>query len=180
MTVPVAYGPLAAAALLLVAGGALKLARPGDTANALAALGWPGARVLVRAGAAAEVVVGATVLAAGGRIAPALVAVSYAGFAVFVVAALRKDTPVASCGCFGEVDAPPTIVHAVLCAASAAAAGFVAASGAPSLTSVLSHQPWHGLPLVVLTGLAAYLAFLVMAVLPRTMAAARNEPQVGP
>src|SRR5205807_1063032 len=152
------------------------LARPGDTSNALDALGWPGTRALVRAGGAAEVVIGASALAAGGRLAPALVAVSYVGFAVFVLAALRRGTPISSCGCFGEVDAPPTLVHALVCLGAAVVSGMVAVAGAPDVVRVLSHQPWDGVPLVALTALAAYLSFLVMAVLPRTLAAAR-QPQ---
>ena len=180
MSVPLAYGPVAAAAVLLVAGGGLKVAKPGDTANALTALGWPGARVVVRAVAVAEVAVGVAALAVGGQVAPALVALSYAGFAVFVLAALRRDTPIASCGCFGEIDSPPTVAHALLCAAAATCSAVVATRGAPRFTTVMSHQPWNGIPLVLLIALAAYVAFLVMAVLPRTMAAARDEVQVRP
>ena len=92
--VPAAYGPYAASAGLLLLGGALKLVNPADTANALSAAGWPSGRVLVRLGAAVEVAIAAAALAVGGRVPAALVAVSYAGFAGFVLAALRRGSPI--------------------------------------------------------------------------------------
>ena len=44
----------------------------------------------------------------------ALVAVSYLAFAGFVIVALRSGAPISSCGCFGKVDTPPSVVHVVL------------------------------------------------------------------
>jgi hypothetical protein len=175
MSVPAAYGPYVASAGLLLIGGALKLVSPADTANALRATGWPSSPLLVRLGAAAEVAIAAAALAAGGRVPAALVALSYAGFAAFVLAALRRGSPVSSCGCFGEVDAPPTFVHVVLCLAMAGVAVVMVIQNPPDIVTALSHQPWAGIPFVILTVLAAYLAFLAMAVLPRTMAASRGD-----
>lgn len=176
MSGPVWYGGFAAAAGLLALGGALKVARPTDTANALRALGVPGpvARPLVRLGAAVELAIGITALVVGGRVTAGLVGASYLGFALFVGAALWRHTPIASCGCFGEVDAPPTVLHAVVNVAAAIAAGAGVASGhVPALDAVLRDQPWGGVPLLLFIVLAGYLAFLVMAVLPRTMARAK-------
>ena len=50
----------------------------------------------------------------GGPVFAALVAVSYLAFAGFVVVALRSGAPISSCGCFGKVDTPPSLVHVVI------------------------------------------------------------------
>ena len=71
-------------------------------------------RSLVRAGGAAEVVIGVGALAVGGPVFAALVALSYLAFAGFVVVALRSGSPISSCGCFGKVDTPPSLVHVVI------------------------------------------------------------------
>jgi hypothetical protein len=168
------YGGFAAMAGLLVLGGAMKVVKPNETANALGALGLPRARVLVRIGGAVEALVGAAALAFGGAILVALVALSYLAFTAFVLAALRNGSPIGSCGCFGEVDAPPTWLHAALTFATASVAALVAGSGSPSLVTVLGRQPWGGVPFLVLCATAGYLAFLVMAVLPRTIAVVRE------
>lgn len=109
----VVAGAFGAACLLLLAGGAAKVVDPGRTAGALAALGWPASPGSVRAGAAFEAVLGALGLAVGGPVVAAIVALSYLAFTAFVVAALRADTPVGSCGCVGAVDTPPSGAHAV-------------------------------------------------------------------
>jgi len=120
-----------AAALLLLAAGAAKVADPTRTAGALAAvLGRPvpAAPAVVRAGALAEAALGAATLVAGGRALSALVGLSYVGFAAFVAAALRTGAPVGTCGCFGRPDTPPRPLHVAIDAAFALAglAGAVA------------------------------------------------------
>jgi hypothetical protein len=115
-----------AGAVLLLVAGALKVADPSRTAGALAALGWPSSPVLVRVGAAAEVVIGASALVVEGPVPAALVAASYLGFAVFVTAALMSGTPIGTCGCLGRVDTRPHPLHVavdlVLAAGALAAA----------------------------------------------------------
>jgi hypothetical protein len=131
--------------LLLVAGGA-KAADPTRTAGALAALGWPSSPALVRAGAVVEALVGAAALILGGLVVATLVTASYAALAVFVGLALRADTPVASCGCFGQEDTPPSVAHVVtnvvlaLGALGAAAAGAtpVADASAPEVVAAVA------------------------------------------
>lgn len=121
-----------AAALLLVAAGAAKVVEPARTVGALRALGWPAAPLLVRVGAAVELLLGAAMLSVGGAWVAGLVAVSYLGFAVFVAAALREGAPIGSCGCFGQADTPPSGLHlaVVLVLAGGAAAGAVWANAA--------------------------------------------------
>ena len=118
---------LIAAGLLVVAGVA-KAARPDDTARALAALlprhrrSLRRARWLVRARRAG-----------GGRArcrrpgfprpaTAALVAASYLCFSGVVAYARRRGGPLATCGCFGRPDTPPTALHLVLDLVLAAAA----------------------------------------------------------
>lgn len=167
---PLWAGPYLAAALLLVAAGVAKVHRPADTAIALRRAGLRVPDWLVRAGAGAEVAAGCWAFTSG-RLAAGAVAVSYLGFAGFVALALRRGSPVSSCGCFGRADSPPTVSHAVLNLAAAAVAGWAALHAHPGVVTVLRRQPLAGAPLVVLTGAAAYLAYLVMGALPKTLAA---------
>ncbi len=124
--------PLLAASGLLVAGGAAKAARPHDTARALRAAGLPVPASAVRLLAGIEVVVGAAAAVVGGPAPAAAVAASYAAFTAFLTVALRRGWSLSSCGCFGEPDSPPTVVHLVVDAALALAAGCAAASGGPA------------------------------------------------
>jgi hypothetical protein len=113
-----------AAALLLLAAGALKVADPVAAATAVAARGWRVPPVAVRAGGVAEAALGAATLAFGGRPLAAVVAVAYAAYAVWVATALRAGAP---CGCFGEPDTParPAALVVDLALAVAAAVGAV-------------------------------------------------------
>lgn len=167
---PVWAGPYLAAALLLVAAGLAKVRRPADTAIALRRAGLPVPDWVVRAGAGAEVASGCWAFTSG-RLAAGVVALSYLGFAGFVALALRRGSPVSSCGCFGKADSPPTVSHAVLNLAAAATAGWAALHAHPGVVTVLRRQPLAGVPLVLLTGAGAYLAYLVMGALPKTLAA---------
>jgi hypothetical protein len=124
---------LGAGALVLLVAGAAKVADPTRTAGALRALGWPSSRGLVRAGAAAELLVGAGALVVGGPVLAGLVAVSYLAFALFVAAALTSGTPIGSCGCLGRADTPPTALHVVVDAVLAAGALVAAATSADPL-----------------------------------------------
>lgn len=123
---------LASAALLLIMAGAAKVADPGRTAGALAALRWPASPLLVRLGAAVELIVGVTALVIGGPGVAMLVVASYLGFAVFVMVALSRGAPIGTCGCFGQKDTPPRPLHVavnvVLALGAAGAAGLDRAS----------------------------------------------------
>lgn len=167
---PVWAGPYLAAALLLVAAGLAKVRRPADTSIALRRAGLPLPEWAVRAGAGAEVAAGCWALTSG-RAAAGLVALSYLGFAGFVSLALRRGSPVSSCGCFGKPDSPPTVSHVVLNLAAAATAAWAAFHAHAGAVTLLGHRPLVGVPLVLLTGAVAYLAYLVMGVLPKTLAA---------
>ena len=172
-------GPFAIAAVLLAVGGALKAVRPHDTAEALVAVGirfsrvMP-ARVAVRVGGAIEALVGAAALLVGGPVLCLLVALSYLAFAGFVLVALRGGAPISSCGCFGKVDTPPSVVHVVLDLAFAGVATAAAFTGGVALPDVLADQPLVGIPFVLLLGIGCSLVFLAFTALPKTMAAVRE------
>jgi hypothetical protein len=172
-------GPFAIAAVLLALGGALKAARPHDTAEALVAVGMRfsrlmPARIAVRVGGAVEAVVGAAALLVGGPVLCALVALSYLAFAGFVMVALRSGAPISSCGCFGKVDTPPSVVHVVLDLAFAGVAAAAAVTGDVALPDVLADQPLAGVPFGLLLAIGCSLVFLVFTALPKTMAAVRE------
>jgi hypothetical protein len=162
-------GPFAAACVLLVVAGAYKLARPAATAGALAGVGWPSGLVAVRLLGAGELALGAAALVTSHRGLAALVAAAYASFALFVVVALLADTPVQSCGCFGESTTPPSIVHVLANLAFVAVAGAVAIGGLPTLADVLADQPWAGVPFVLLVAVTVQLVHVLLTELPRAL-----------
>jgi methylamine utilization protein MauE len=159
-------GPYLAACMLLVVAGGAKAARPGDTARAVAVTmrRRPGqVQPIVRSAAAGEAILGIAAMARPSPITASLVAASYLGFAVFVGVALARGGPLASCGCFGTPDTPATRTHVVVDLVLAASAVAVASTMPTQwFPRLLAGQPWSGVPLVVLSLLCAWLAFLAM------------------
>ena len=80
----------------------------------------------------------------------------------------------ASCGCFGRSDTPPTAVHVVVTAACTVVAGAVAVRPLGRLDDVLAAGPWAGAPLVLATAAVAVLSYLVLALLPALLTAPRT------
>ena len=111
---PLLVAPALVAAVLLALAGAQKLLDPTNTVGALVALGLPSVPGLVRAGAALELVIGVAAIAVGGPVVWGAVAASYLLFSAFVAFALARKTPLASCGCFGRADTPPSWLHIVV------------------------------------------------------------------
>jgi hypothetical protein len=170
-----ALGPYLAACLLLVVAGLAKARRPADTARAIVAL-RPGtslrsAATVVRLGAGAEAALGALALVEPRRLEAALVAASFAALAGFVAVARARGGVLATCGCFGTPDTPPTRLHVVVNVLLGGAA-LVVAAGPPggALPSVLAGQPLLGAPLVAGAALLAALALAAMAQLARVQA----------
>lgn len=160
---------LAAGALLVLA-GLPKVLDPGDLVRALRSVGARVPPFVVRGFAAAEVVAGAAALVLPGRWSALAVALLHAGFTGFVLLALAKGGVLASCGCFGRADTPPTRSRALVTGLLALAA--LAVAVAPPAA------PWWGADIgglavtVVLAGLVGFLAWQVIALLPTTTAAA--------
>lgn len=174
MNAAVLTGAYAASASLLVVAGAAKAVRPHDTARALAVAGLPLGVVAVRIGAVAELMLGAAALTTKVRLVAVLVAISYFVFAGFVALARSRGGPISSCGCFGEPDAPATALHVVLDLAAGGVAVAIGAGHPPAFVTIVRGQAYGGIPLATLTVVMAYLFYLAMAVLPRTLAAARS------
>ncbi len=159
------------ACYLLVVAGAAKAIRPDGTAVALAALPanhlpvrW--VRRLVRVGSVAEMTLGLVALAAPAPGAAWLVAACYVAFGLTIVYVRSTGGVLASCGCFGTPDTPATVLHLAVDVGLAAAAAAVALAGpAGSMLRVLAHQPAHGAPVAIVSGLCAWLAYLAVSAL---------------
>ena len=170
---------LIAAGLLCVAGVA-KALRPDDTALAMAALvpGRPPLRVVrpvVRVGALAEAALGAVAILFPRPVTAALVALSYLAFTAVVAYARWRGGALATCGCFGRPDTPPTALHLVLDLTLAAAAAAVALGAPPqnTLGLQLAHQPWAGFPLLFVSAVGLWLTALALSALAALTAARR-------
>ena len=159
-------GPFLAAAVLLVAAGGAKLADPLPLVRALRSARLPAPATGVRVIAGGEVLLGLAAIVTGSRVAAALVALSYAAFTGFVLLARQRGGVLASCGCFGKADTPPTTTHVVVTGALAAVAAVVAARPIGPLTDLLPASPGGGLPLLVATAAVTATAYLVLALLP--------------
>ena len=126
--------------------------------------------LLVRGFALVEVAAGVVAIALPSRPSLAVVALLHAGFTAFVLLALRRGGVVASCGCLGRADTPPTRAHAATTGLLALASGGLAVA-APV-------DPWWSAgtgPVAVTVLLAGFIGFLcwqVIAVLPSTTPAA--------
>jgi hypothetical protein len=155
-----ATAPYLAAALLLAAAGIAKTVEPLSLVRALRAAGLrvraPLLARWVRALAAAEAALGIAAVLRPGTLVAGAVALSYAGFTAFVLRALRSGSPLASCGCFGKTDTPPTPGHAAVTALLAVAALLVAVGPAAALDPQLA----------VVSATLAYLTYVMLGVLP--------------
>ena len=165
------------ASTLLVVAGVAKAVRPDDTARALTALAskplrsrW---RTAVRVSAIVEAGIGIAALALPRPSTAALVATSYAAFGGVVVLARRRGGPLATCGCFGRPDTPPTLVHLVLNLLFLATAVAVAltAPAEATLGSTLASEPGAGIPLVFVSAVGVWLSALAMSALGRLQGA---------
>jgi len=162
---------------LLIGAGVTKAIRPGDTARA-----WAGQlpisetrlRAGVRIGSVAEAALGTIALVAPRTASACLVAVSYALFSAVVALARSKGGAIASCGCFGTPDTPATTLHVVVNAGLAVSAAAVAISAPTrSIVTILASQPLHGLPLVAVSALCGWLAYLAISTMAAVQGARR-------
>ena len=172
---PTLTGPALTAALLLVFAGATKAVDPAMTAGALRALGLPSPKILVRLGAAAELLLGLLAVIAGWVAVWWLVAASYLAFAAFVVAALRAGTMLGSCGCFGREDTPPHPLHVVIDVALAATAAAAAVRDVGAPLDAIADAPGEGLVVGGLSVLAVVLLYAAFVGLPRALRQPRRS-----
>lgn len=167
-----ALGPFLAAAALLVLAGVPKLADPSSLVLALRSVGLAARPAGGRVVAAAEIAVGGLALVAPGRLSGLLVAAAYLAFSAFVAVALSRGGVLASCGCFGRPDTPPTRSHLAVTALLAVSGGAVAWAPPDSLWSAAGEQPVAVATLLGFAALIAALAYLAIAVLPTVTPAA--------
>ena len=151
-------GVYAASGALLVLAGGQKVADPRPLVRALSSIRLPVPAGAVRGGAVAETVLGALAVTTGSRPVAALVALSYAAFTGVVLLALARGGVLASCGCFGRRDTPPTRSHAAVTAGFAAVALAASVQGPTAVGT--------GMPLLLAAAAVAATAYAVLAVLP--------------
>ena len=156
----------ASAAVLLVLAGAAKLSRPAPGWADL--LGFRARTPVVRLVGASEAVAGVAALFLGGTAAWA-VGLLYAAFALVVLRAVLAGAD--SCGCFGRLDAPPSLIHVVgnlvLAAVSFAAAG----APSPPIMQAMGDSAAVAAALAVVIALLAGLLLVSFTALPEALGA---------
>jgi hypothetical protein len=173
-------GPVFALAALLGFAGVQKLAWPSSTVAALRSAGLPSSELLGRLVGVTEIVVAAVAIAFGNRLSALLLAVTYAAFTAFSWR-LATGADAASCGCFGATEAPTTRLHVALNAIATAVGVTAVVWPTGAVSDVITHQPFAGLPFVALTGVAAWLWYLMLEVVPDLRAAmALHTPTADP
>ena len=167
----------ASAALLLVVAGAAKLIRPADGFSGLVGLRTRPA--VVRLIGAVEAAAGTAALIAGG-LAVWTVGLLYGAFALIVLRAVLAGAD--SCGCFGRLDAPPSLIH-VAGNLTLSAMSFIAAGSAsppvPALVQAAGESPATGVALAVVIVLLAGLVLVSFTALPEALAARSSGPGAG-
>jgi len=162
-------GPVVVACVLVALAGGFKVLRPAPTSGALRAMRLPSSPHLVRALGVGELVLSVAAVATFSRPLLLLVAAAYIAFAGFVVVALQSDTPLQSCGCFGQIDTPPSGAHVVVNLAAATTLGAAGVTGTPGLDVILPDQPWSAVPFLLLVAVCSYLCVVLLTVLPLTL-----------
>ena len=166
-------GPFAVAVLLLLVGGVAKLVRPASAADALSALGAnvPRPVLAIWVMGATEASIAAGALGSADRRFAVAVALCYLGFAAVVALGRFRPQQLASCGCFGTSDAPPTVVHLIIDLLGAGVAVGVAVSPFGGIGVALSRQPLFAVPFCAFVAMAVWLCYLVFSAPNLSMAA---------
>lgn len=164
-------GPLYVATLLLVASGVAKARNPIPTAQALLTAGWPHRPAFVRALGGVELAAAGTMLVEP-RYGAAAVGALYGGFFAFLASVLLRDVDMASCGCTGATDTPPTWLHASFNLAVTACAAGGALLGARSTAGLVHVLGPSAVIFAVAVAIAAWLAYLIVQLGPRLFAPA--------
>ena len=175
MAEAILVGPLAVVACLLAIAGLTKLRHPESAAAALAAARLPGRTSLVRLLGAVELAAGVLALAEPRPPATVAVGVLYFGFGAFLLNLLWAGVET-GCGCLREPETPPSAVHVAFNLLAAGIASLAIVLEPPPLVEFVPELPLYGVPAVVGVATAVYLSYLVIAYLPRTLAAYRRAP----
>jgi hypothetical protein len=168
---------------LLVLAGVAKAVRPDDTARALILLAGRNPRIpslsltrhAVRIGALLEAALGMCALLFPRPVTAALVAVSYTLFGFITAYARTHGGALSTCGCFGRPDTPSTGLHVALNVVFVATAVTLALQPPhyTTLVSLLEYQPWGGVPLLLVSAVGVWFAYLALSPLAALEAARR-------
>jgi hypothetical protein len=169
--------PFFTAALVLAWSGAAKLRRPGQLVRALGTAGLPARPGAVRLIASAELGLGTLGLIRPTAAVAAAVGLAYLGFAGFLSFLLVAKPAIATCGCAGDRQVPPSWLHVALDAIAVASAfGFAAMSGgSDGIVGIAAPLPLSGVTFLVGVGLLGYLASLCAAYLPQAMSSYHGQ-----
>ncbi len=165
--VPPLSGPFLAISALLAIAGMMKVYRPSFTSGALRATGLPANDGLVRLLGATEVGVGVGAIVVGSAVWAGAVGLFYVAFTMFVLLALRSGAPIASCGCFGSADTPPSVGHVVLDISATLVALVTALDPPGSWVGMTGAGLATTLPFLLFSGAAVYLLYAIVNVLPQ-------------
>ena len=149
---------------VLVISGVGKLFSPKPTELALSAVGLPSFPSVVRALGIAEIILGVSGIVIGGRHIPIAVGVLFAFFAVFIIFVIRYDD-LATCGCFGAMNEPPTLLHAFANITFMVIA--LTAIDIDGISKVIDRQWASGIPFLISVLLGALAVYLCLVFLPR-------------
>ncbi|HEV8296069.1 MAG TPA: MauE/DoxX family redox-associated membrane protein [Acidimicrobiales bacterium] len=167
--------PLVAGAVLLVPAGVTKLVRPSGAYRAMRLAGVASHVGLVRILGAVELTVAFGVISSAAWAWSAALGALYAGFGAFVVLALWRHAPIASCGCFGAADPPPTAAHAGVDAALSAVGLLAAIDGVRAPLDVVRDGGTHAV--IIAAGGAAVAAAVYALFRFGGSRAARSRPR---
>jgi hypothetical protein len=160
--------PFAVAAVVLCAAGLAKLRAPNGAVRALMVTGLPARAGFVRALAVGELVIGGLALVRPSPLLAGGVAALYAGFCAVSLALARRH---AACGCFGEGDAPASVVQSALSAALCLVAIGAAIPPAHGIGWILGAGAPQASALVIGIAGAAYATIAAYTELPQALAA---------
>jgi hypothetical protein len=90
-------------------------------------------------------------------LALAVQGVVYVAFSIWIVVALRSDAPLASCGCLGKPDTPPTVAHLVMNLLAAVFSFGAAVTGPIELGGGV-----EGAAALTVVAVGVYLAYIIL------------------
>jgi hypothetical protein len=169
--------PFFVAAGLLAVAGFAKLRDPAPLARTVAAVGLPQGRLVARALGGCEVCVGVLALTYPRPSTALALASMYASFAAFLAYLIARKIPVSSCGCLGQRDAPPTLLHVVLNLGAVGTAVAVALLPIRGFVTYVFELSYIAVPFLLGCAAAGYLLYLIVAYLPTVFFAFDQKPQ---
>ena len=158
--------PFLIAAGLLVVAGCAKVREPYGASRVFEALGIRVGLPVVRLLGVAEVALGIAAFVSGERLISVALALTFGLLAAISLWLLVGPADVPSCGCLGSLETPPSVLHVLLSALGAAAAGLAALADPIRIDTYLGSLPALGAPFLVAVGSGIVAAALAMAYVP--------------